>query len=899
MKKILLDIKGMHCSACETIISEDLAELEGITLLSIKHKTGRAELLLDEQQNNIDSIITSVKRSGYQPKLFSSEDNNSPTFSAEAGEIRKLDIDKKEDLNNIAKQERINLSLSGMHCSSCANLIERSLNKTLGVSKASVNFAAEKVSIFYDRNKEQPESLIQVIAKAGYKAELVDEKDRDFDYRKRQHETKMYFRKFIISLILSLPLLYFMVLDFVALPGSMVLMPYMGLVSLVLTIPIQFYIGAGFYRGMWAALRMKTFNMDSLVAIGTSTAFIYSCVNYISYIGQTGSLIGVGTKVPDLYFETAAFLITFVVLGKWLEIRTKAKTGDAIKELMGLQAKTARVVRNKETLDISVDKVLHGDHIIVRPGEKIPVDGKIVSGSSAVDEAMISGESLPVEKKLGDLVIGSTINKYGSFEFVATRIGSETTLAQIVKLIEDAQGSKAPIQGMADRIASVFVPIVIGLALLTFFVWFVFLGASLSFALMAFTSVIVIACPCALGLATPTALMVGTGQGAVRGILIKGGDPLEAASHINTIIFDKTGTLTRGKPEITDIITLDRLKEAEILLITASLEKLSEHPLAEAIYNRARLQGISLQKVNNFSAISGHGVQGVISETEYFFGNRRLMTEILKHDISSINAQLGALELQGKTVMVLADKNKVLGAVAVADTVKPTSAEAIAKLKKLGLEVYLITGDNERTAKAIAEQVGIESVLAEVLPQDKAREVKKLQANNQKVAMVGDGINDAPALAQADLGIAMGSGTDVAIETGGIIIMRDDLNDVVTAFKLARETMGKIKQNLFFALFYNVIGIPIAARVFMSFGLILKPELAGLAMAFSSISVVGNSLLLRYFRPNKKNYLSIAAPYIMILIFTFAFFEFARLSVGIENRDQQAMPVSVGTVPRL
>ncbi|MCF7860558.1 heavy metal translocating P-type ATPase, partial [Patescibacteria group bacterium] len=481
--------------------------------------------------------------------------------------------------------------------------------------------------------------------------------------------------------------------------------------------------------------------------------------------------------------------------------------------------------------------------------------------------------------------------KNGSFEFKATRVGDETALAQIVKLIEDAQGSKAPIQGMADRISAVFVPMVIALAILTFLVWFFFLGASVSFALMAFTAVIVIACPCALGLATPTALMVGTGRVAEQGILVKGGEPLEAAGHIKTIIFDKTGTLSKGKPEVTDVLTFAQLTEQEIMMLSASLEKLSEHPLAEAIYNHAQSKNIELDLVHDFSAISGHGVQGKIREHEYFFGNRRLMTSILKHDISQINVALEALELQGKTAMILADRDNVLGAVAVADTVKETSAEAVAKLKQMGMTVYLMTGDNERTAKSIAKQVGISNVLAEVLPEDKARELKKLQANNNKVAMVGDGINDALALAQADLGIAMGSGTDVAMETGGIIIMRSDLNDVVTAFQLSKETMGKIKQNLFFALFYNVIGIPIAARVFISFGLVLKPELAGLAMAFSSISVVGNSLLLRYFKPNRKNYLSIIAPYLMIIIFSFAFFEFARLSANMENNEKMLTKV--------
>lgn len=797
----------------------------------------------------------------------------------------------KEELA-VKPSQKVSLSLFGMHCSSCATLIERSLQKVPGVKQASVNFAAEKAGVSYDQDQVKPEALLAAILKAGYKAELIDAKDGDYERRKRAQETKKYARKFWFSLALSLPMLYFMLLDFFFIPGKALLLPYVGLISLILTIPIQFVVGAGFYRGMWSALKMKTFNMDSLVAIGTSAAFFYSLFNLGNYFVKTGSIIGLGGKIPELYFETAAFLITFVVLGKWLEIRTKGKTSDAIKKLMGLQVKIARVIRSNQTLDISIEEVVHGDVVIVRPGEKIPVDGKIIRGSSAVDESMISGESLPLEKNTGDMVIGGTVNKSGSFEFIATRVGSETALAQIIRLIEEAQGSKAPIQGFADRIAAVFVPTVIVLAIITFLLWYFLLGASLSFALMAFTAVIVIACPCALGLATPTALMVGTGRGAEQGILIKGGEPLEAACRIKAIIFDKTGTLTKGRPEVTDIISFGELKEAEILAISASLEKLSEHPLAEAIYTYAKNKAAALNEVDGFLAISGQGVKGSISGAEYYIGNRRLMTDSLKHQIGEFDHRLKELEEQGKTVMILADRVKILGALAVADTVKATSKEAIARLKKMGLSVYMITGDNERTARAIAAQLGIENVLAEVLPAGKANEIKKLQQANYRVAMVGDGINDAPALAQADLGIAMGSGTDVAIEAGGIVIMKNDLNDVVTAFQLSKETMGKIKQNMFFALFYNVIGIPIAARVFFTFGLVLKPELAGLAMAMSSISVVGNSLLLRYFKPGRRNYLSLIAPALMVLIFSFGFFQFARLSSGMEN-ESMALLVSI------
>jgi Cu+-exporting ATPase len=847
-----------------------------------------AEFVIPENRPEIEQLVTELNKPSSMSRLFELV-SGSVSVSVPAAKASETKTERAIEPAAVATgNQRVNLSLFGMHCSSCANIIERSLKKVPGVKSANVNFAAEKASIQFETGQGDVQAAIAAVAKAGYKAELVDAKDSDYERRKREQEISSYFKRFWFSFALSLPMLYFMLLDFFAIPGKAAVLPYVGIVSLVLTLPIQFFVGAGFYKGMWSSLKMRTFNMDSLIAIGTSTAFIYSLVNFINYVVKTGQVLGQGGKIPDLYFETAAYLITFVVLGKWLEIRTKGKTGDAIKKLMGLQAKTARVVRGGVTSDIPVEEVAHGDIIIVRPGEKIPVDGKIVKGSSAIDESMITGESLPVEKIVGDTVIGSTVNKTGSFEFEATRIGSETALAQIIRLIEDAQGSKAPIQGFADKISAVFVPVVIGLAILTFVVWYFILGSTLSFALMAFTAVIVIACPCALGLATPTSLMVGTGKGAEYGILVKGGEPLEAACHISAVIFDKTGTLTKGKPEVTDVIALDGLEEDEVLAISASLEKLSEHPLAEAIYTYANDEAVALDEVRDFSAIPGHGVKGIIDGTEYYFGNRRLMTEVLGLSITKVNRKLVKLEEQGKTAMILATKSEVIGAVAVADTVKATSKEAVAKLSKLGIEVWMITGDNERTAKAIAEQVGITNVLAEVLPEDKANEVKKLQAAGKKVAMVGDGINDAPALAQADLGIAMGSGTDVAMEAGGVVIMKNDLNDVVTAFQLSRETMGKIKQNMFFALFYNVIGIPIAARVFMKYGLVLKPELAGLAMAMSSISVVGNSLLLRLFKPNKRNYISLVAPLVMVIAFTFGFVEFAKLSSRMESNGMAA-----------
>jgi len=677
------------------------------------------------------------------------------------------------------------LTITGMHCSSCARIIEQSLIKVPGVSSANVNFAAETASISHDDQSIKPESLIQAVQDAGYKAKVFDEENLQVDH---SPEWKL----FLFSFIFSFPLLVFMFVD----------IPFKNIISFILGTLVQLVAGRGFYKGAWSSLRMRTFGMDSLIAIGSTTAYLSG------------------------YFETAAFLITFVILGKYLEAKAKGRASEAIKKLIGLQPKTARLASGK---DIPINEVKMGDLLLVRPGEKIPVDGMIIKGYSSVDESMITGESLPKEKKSGDAVIGGTINKTGSFEFKAAKVGTDTMLSRIIKLVEDAQGSKAPIQDFADRVSAYFVPAVIIIAIFAFVVWYFVLGSTLSFAIMTFTAVIVIACPCALGLATPTAIMVGTGVGAEKGILIKGGEPLEKAEKIKAIVFDKTGTITNGKPVVTDII-------GDILPIAASLEKHSEHPLAEAIVNHAT--GIKLSDVSHFRAIPGHGVEGVINKTKYYFGKPKKLTP-----------EIEELQNHGKSVMVLDDSENTLGLIAVADTIKETSKEAIEKLSKRGLEIWMITGDNEKTAQAIAAQVGITNILANVLPENKVNEVKKLQKAGKQVAMVGDGINDAPALAEADLGIVMGNGTDVAMETGGIVIIKNDLRDVVNAIDLSKATMDKIRQNLFFALIYNILGIPIAARVFMFAGLALSPELAGLAMALSSVSVVTNSLLLRFYKP--------------------------------------------------
>ena len=897
-------VNGMHCASCELLIKEELSDVAGVKDVTVSHVTGEGTVHTDGEANK-EAILAAISRAGYKAEIVGNGVMHMEVLKPMQNVVQQI---KPQTIAIQTKtDEKVILSLFGMHCSSCAGVIEKNLKKVSGVADARVNFAAEKAHVSFNKQVASEDQLLKAVEKAGYKATVSDANSGALDKQKQEAHIKGLFRKFAIGLTFSAPMLYFMFFDFASwIPFRALLFPYIGILSFILATPVQFWIGAGFYKGAISGLKMRTFNMDSLIAIGTTVAYFYSFVNFMLYYAKTNSFIGLnGAKIPELYFETAAFLITFVILGKWLEAKAKGRTSEAIKKLMGLQAKTARVERNGQTIDIPLEEVVSGDIVIVRPGEKVPVDGEVLSGSSSIDESMITGESLPVEKHVGENVIGGTLNKTGSFTFLATRVGSETTLSQIIKLVEDAQGSKAPIQAVADRISAYFVPAVILVAIGTFVIWYFLLGATLSFALMAFTAVIVIACPCALGLATPTAIMVGTGKGAEHGILVKGGEPLEAACKVNTIIFDKTGTITKGKPEVTDIEVVGDVPAEAALQIVASLEKQSEHPLAEAIYSYANERGVTLSEVNDFQAIPGYGVEGIVNGVHYYFGKPKLASERLGLNLIA-GGRIETLEGQGKTVMVLSTKTHVLGFVGVADTVKETSKEAIAMLLKRHINVYMITGDNERTARAIASQVGITNILAEVLPEDKAAEVKKLQQEGRKVAMVGDGINDAPALAQADLGIAMGSGTDVAMETGGIVIIKNDLRDVVHAIELSKETMSKIKQNMFFALFYNVIGIPVAARVFVTFGLVLKPELAGLAMALSSISVVGNSLLLRQFAPNRRNYISTFAPAVMAVVFTFMFIQFANISSSMAKEEtamaaaqtvENAQTKAVSTVP--
>ncbi len=721
------------------------------------------------------------------------------------------------------------LSISGMHCASCATLITKALTKTPGVTNANVNYAIAKATIDHTTAVTETQ-LIAVITAKGYKAEPAQSGMAGHDHASMQHEGDINAlkKRLLISTALSVPAFIigmFFMMDGILYTGY----ELMGAVYILfaLATPVQFYVGWDFYRGTWTALKNKSANMDSLIALGTTAAYLYSV--YALIVG--------GAQ----YFEISAVLITLVLLGKFLEARATGKTSAAIEKLMQLSPKIATVLRNGKEVKIPVDDVKEGDVLIVRPGEKIPVDGTIIAGESSIDESMITGESMPVDKTKGSAVIGGTINKNGVLHMTAKKVGANTTLANIIKLIEDAQGRKAPIQRFADTISSYFVPVVIVIAIGTFITW-MFYG-TFSFALIAAVSVLVIACPCALGLATPTAIMVGTGKGAQQGILIKGGDVLETTHKIQHVLFDKTGTLTKGAPEVTDIISLSTLTEKQLLIDVASIEHGSEHPLAQAIVKKAGKN--KLTKVSHFKAIPGHGVTATLGSKTYYFGNRKLMRNA-KANTKPFEKQICALEEQGKTVMLLAANKKLLGLIAVADVLKETSREAVDKLTSLGLSVYMVTGDNERTAQAIAKQAGITNVFAEVLPGEKAAIVKKLQQKGS-VAMIGDGINDAPALAQADIGIAMGSGTDVALETGDIVLMRNDLRDIPKAIALSRQTMNKIRQNMFWALVYNCIGIPIAAGVFYPLtGWLLSPILAGGAMALSSVSVVTNSLLLKY-----------------------------------------------------
>ena len=801
-------VGGMTCSACANRVERGVKKMDGMKDANVNLTTEVLTVDFDENKVSSDDIEKKVEALGYKV------------------------------VKNIKTHT---YKVEGMTCAVCAGRVEKVTKKIDGVENSVVNLTTEKLSITVDDDVVTYGDIKRAVEKAGYK--LIREEEKENAEKKLSDKDKLL-RRLIFSCIFTIPLLIVTMGHMVGMPLPKIIDPMINpmnfaLFQIILTVPVMI-VGYKFYLIGYKNLFKLSPNMDSLIAVGTSAAFLYSI------FGMYKIATGDTSYAMHLYFEAAVTILTLITLGKYLEAISKGKTSEAIKKLMGLVPKTATIIRDGKEAIIPIDEVIVGDIILVKPGEKLPVDGEVIEGTTSIDESMLTGESIPVEKTIGSNVIGASINKTGFIKYKATKVGKDTALAQIIKLVEDAQGSKAPIAKMADVISSYFMPIVIGLAILASIAWLI-AGETPVFALTIFISVLVIACPCALGLATPTAIMVGTGKGAENGVLIKGGEALEITHKIDTIVFDKTGTITEGKPVVTDIVTKEKNKN-ELLSLAASAEKGSEHPLGEAIVRGAEEKNIELKQLESFNAIPGHGIQVVIEGDTILLGNLKLMKEN-SIDIGVLQEDSDRLAYEGKTPMYIAINNSLEGIIAVADTVKPSSIKAIKELHNMGIKVAMITGDNKKTADAIAKQVGIDIVLSEVLPEDKANEVKKLQGENRKVAMVGDGINDAPALAQADIGIAIGSGTDVAMESADIVLMRSDLMDVISAIKLSKATIRNIKQNLFWAFGYNVLGIPVAMGVLHLFGgPLLNPMIAAAAMSLSSVSVLANALRLKRFK---------------------------------------------------
>lgn len=810
VKKEIYSIEGMSCASCARNIENIIGKISGVRNVSVNLATEKMFIEYEEGVS-VEVIEQTVRNAGFVAKLI---DNNVKTFSIE-----------------------------GMSCASCARNIENIVGKISGVQSVSVNLATEKMAVTFDRSKVNAREIENVVKTAGFKA-IEDKILKDSingQKIKKEQQMKSLLHRFCLSAVFAIPLLYLAMADMVGLP--MIINPMeqaklFATIQIILVLPIL-YLGRNFYLIGFKSLFKGRPNMDSLVALGSGAAVVYSLYSTILiYLGNSHLAM-------NLYYESAGVILTLITLGKYFEAISKERTSGAISALINLAPKMANVIRNEEEVKINVEDIVVGDIIVVRPGEKIPLDGNIVEGSSSVDEAMLTGESLPVDKNIGDNVIGASINKTGTFKMIVTKVGKDTALAQIIKLVEEAQGSKAPISKLADKIASVFVPVVIFLAILAGTFWYFIGHESWVFTLTISISVLVIACPCALGLATPTSIMVGTGLGAEQGILIKSGEVIETAQSINVVVFDKTGTLTEGKLKVTDVVSFDNYDKDEVLRFAASIEHYSEHSLGEAIVNLAREKGFILREVEDFKASSGLGISGKIDGENILVGNKIFLEN---NSISVGNHLLVAdrFAAEGKTPLFIVYGNKLIGIIAVADTIKSSSEEAVKKLKQMGTKIIMLTGDNKKTAEIIAEQIGIDEVRSEVLPENKSNEITRLQQAGYKVAMVGDGINDAPALVQADVGIAMGAGTDVAIESADIVLMNNDMLSVVRTIKLSRATIKNIKENLFWAFIYNIIGIPIAMGVLHLFGgPLLNPMVAGAAMSFSSVSVVLNALRLK------------------------------------------------------